>query len=410
MKKAVGLALLVIVIAGLFLSVRKSLATVSYHYRYQILTQGKSYPANTNLEIKLYINAEGEQVNSAATTVTYNTTNLQLAEVKKWNLFELNVDTSEGGVIKIDGTSTTQFSGEAPLAYLYFTTKTAITDLTQVLSVQSGTTGITPLPTGSNPTVAEPSPTVIVSTLTPTTAPTSIQPTAGPTSAIQIPSCPNIEGDGPFTLVIIPDSYTDLAEFEADAKTTVGHIKGNNLDPAGLKKFTFRYSTDLSKDYRVTVNQRDVNFDVNLAKSTQQACAGNGLLVLSKKYPTREASMGIGGFSVMYSGYAVVLKHSLFVAMHELSHALAGVFDEYSFGTQANSSPVSYNCAGSNRERCQEWAEKFAGDPKVGCFQTCGYTNWYRSTQWSAMNNNPAEMNYFNPPSVEMWNSFFAKY
>jgi len=398
-------------VGSLFLSVQKSLATVSYHYRYQILTQGKSYPANTNLEIKLYINVEGEQVNTAAATVSYDSGSLQLTEIKKWNIFELNTDTSNTGIIKINGAASTQFSGEAPLAYLYFTTKTAISDLTQILSVQSGVVDITPLPTSViSPINVEPSPTVSVSTITPSAVPTTIIPSVAPTSAIQIPNCPNIEGSGAYTLIIIPDHYSDLLEFEADAKAVVGYIKGNNLDPNGLAKFTFRYSSDLTKDYGISVSQQGVNLNVNLGKATQQACDGDGFLVISKKYANREASGGIGGFSVMYSGYSVVLEHSLFVAMHELSHALAGVFDEYSFGTAANSNPVSYNCAGSNRERCEEWASKYPNDPKVGCFQTCGYTNWYRSTQWSAMNNNPSEMNYFNPPSVEMWNSFFAKY
>lgn len=399
------------IITVLFLGVRKSQATVSYHYRYQILTQGKSYPANTNLEIKLYINAEGEQVNLASTTVTYNSSNLQLTEVKKWNLFELNVDTNEPGVIKINGTSDTQFSGEAPLAYLYFTTKTAVPDLTQVLTVGNGTNGVTPQPTTASPTSSQPTPTVIVSTVTPSVGPTTIQPTVAPTSAIQIPNCPNIEGNGSYALVIIPDHYNSLTDFETDAKAAVGHIKNNNLSPSGLAKFTFRYSSDISKDYGVTVDpQRNLGLNINQARATQRACDGDGFLIISKKYPTREDSAGIGGFSIMFGGYSVVLRHSLFVAMHELSHALAGVFDEYNFNTRSNSNPVSYNCAGPGRERCQEWSAKYPNDPKIGCFQTCGYTNWYRSTQWSAMNNNPAEMNYFNPPSVEMWDSFFAKH
>jgi len=405
------LVFFLIITAGFFLGVRKSLATVSYHYRYQILTQGKSYPANTDLEIKLYINAEGEQVTTASTTVTYNSANLQLTEVKKWNLFELNVDTSQTGVIKINGTSSTQFGGEAPLAYLYFTTKTAVPDLTQVLTVGDGTNGVTPQPTTTSPTSSQPTPTVRVSTITPTVAPTTVQPTVAPTSGVQIPNCPNIEGSGSYALIIIPDHYDSLTEFETDARAAVGHIKNNNLPASGLAKFTFRYSTDITKNYGVVVSpQRNLGLNINLARSTQRACDGDGFLIISKKYPNREASGGVGGFSIMFGGYSVVLEHSLFVAMHELSHALAGVFDEYNFNTPANTNPVSYNCAGSNRERCQEWATKYPGDPKIGCFQTCGYTNWYRSTQWSAMNNNPAEMNYFNPPSVEMWNSFFAKH
>lgn len=387
---------------GLILS-KQSQANVDYHYRYQILTQGSSYEANQNLEIKLYIKVTGEEVTQANVTVNYDSNSLQLKEVKKWDIFDIDTDTATVGSIKIVGTSPYQFSGEAPLAYLYFKTLRSISDLNQVLTINSNPV-IQPTSTPAEANLNTPTP-AISPTQTTTEAPTAL-----PTNPAQIDNCPNIEGGGSLTLVIIPDHYTSLDEFAADAKTAVDYLKNTNLSSSILNKFTFRYSTDITKDYNIHIDPQNIDVNLSLARLTQQDCDGDAFLILSKKYPNIASSSGAGGFSMISANMAVVFQHSLFVVPHELGHGLPGLFDEYNLGVKSQEAPSYYNCAGADQTRCQEWKQAFPNDENIGCFKTCGYRDWYRSTQFSAMNNNPSYMNYYNPPSLKMWADFMNLY
>jgi len=159
-------------------------------------------------------------------------------------------------------------------------------------------------------------------------------------------------------------------------------------------------------DYDVCVNNNNANMDEDRASETRNECQGDGYLIISKKYPSISHSANTGGFSKIGEAKTVVFHHSLFVFPHELSHALVNLFDEYNFGQSTQMAASFTNCAGSNKNRCQEWQSQYPGDTKLGCFKICGYNNWYRSTQWSVMNNNPNYLNYFNPPSLEAWNQF----
>lgn len=407
MKKLLFLVsgFIIFLFAGLILT-RSSQASVDYHYRYQLLTQGSSYAQGQNLEIKLYINVRNEQTQNGNVIVNYDPKVLKLSEVKKWNIFEISTDTSILGTIKINGTTETQFSGEAPIAYLYFTTLSDIADITQVLSI--GPLDITE-PTQTNTQVT---PSIVTTSVfpTPTIINLSPEPNPEPTSTIQIPNCPTIEGNGTHRLVFIPDNYSSLDQFENDAKQAMNFIKQTNLPPANLAKFTFSYSSDISKDYEIMLTSKDVDLNIRLARETQQACDGDSFVILSNKYPTAQDSFGVGGFAFPNVGITIVFRHSLFVTPHEIGHALPGLFDEYDFQQKANVAATYYNCSGRDKARCQEWQEKYANDPEIGCFAVCGYRDWFRSTKFSAMNNNPEYMNYYNPPSLEMWATFFIQY
>jgi hypothetical protein len=405
MKKLLWFSSIVLILILGFLLIKKtSEASVEYHYRYQILTQGKIYEAGQDLEIKLYINVQSEQVNQANVTINYDPNLLQLKEIKKWDIFEINTDTSTNGTIKINGTTQYQFSGEAPVAYLYFKTLQKIDDLTQILTADG--TQIAQIQTDEPTEIPEPTagPTVIP------TQPPGLLPTSSQETPEEYPNCPKIEGDGSLALIIIPDHYTDLAEFETDAKQAVAGLKETNLPSSVISKFSFYYSSDLSKDYGVSIDGQSANLNVSLVKSTQQDCQGDAALIISKKYPDVNSSFGTGGFSMISSLMAVVFKHSVIVTPHELGHALPGLFDEYSFNTNSIEPANYYNCSGTDQERCREWQEKYSDDSNVGCYSVCGYSDWFRPTQYSTMNNNLDYINYYNPPSIEAWEKFMEKY
>lgn len=401
-KAVIAFGFFLILLFILILS-KPSQASVDYHYRYQILTQGSSYQANQDLEIKLYVNVQNEQVNQANVTINYDSSSLQLQSVKPWDIFNIDTDTTTPGKIHITGNSPYQFSGEAPIAYLSFKTLQAISDLNQTLTLNSN-----PIIT---PTAA---PTEINSTPPPSTEPSTEiipnSPTTLPTNSNQIDKCPDIEGSGSFVLVIIPDHYTDLNEFAADARAGVNYLKNTNLPNSILNKFTFRYSIDITKDYDILIDSQNTDLNLSLAKLIQHDCNGDAFVIISKKYPTVASSAGTGGFSILSANMAVILKHSLFVFPHEVGHGLPGLFDEYNFGLSSQEQAKYYNCAGPNKTRCEEWKQAYPNDSNIGCFQVCGYRDWYRSTQFSVMNNNPDYLNYYNPPSLKMWSDFMSQY
>lgn len=394
------LAIFASLILGLSLT-KTSQASVDYHYRYQILTQGSSYEANQDLEIKLYVNVSGEEIDQANVTVNYDSSYLQLNEVKEWNIFDINPDTATAGSIVIVGSSPYQFSGEAPLAYLYFTTLQPIDDLAQILTITSNQiTQPTAIPENEQSITPTPAEAIV-----PPSEPPADFPTSYPTNSNIIANCPVIEGNGSLDLIIIPDSYTNLAEFEQDAKTAVNYLKQTNLPETLKTKFTFRYSTDINKNYEIYIDNESVDINMSLARLTQQDCDGDAFLLISNKYPTVQDSSGTGGFSLLNQMMAVVFKHSLFVTPHELGHGLPGLFDEYDLGVRT-SKPSQYENCVHDQNLCQKWQQEFSNDPNIGCFQICGYRNWYRSTQFSAMNNRKEYMNYFNPPSLKRWTEF----
>lgn len=394
------------------LGIRNSYATVEYHMKYHYLTIGQEYGNGDTIMMRLLINVTGETVQAGKVELGYDTNSLELVKVDPWDIFTIQADTNQQGKITIEGTTSTKYSGEGPFAIITFKAKADIDNLQSLLTINGLSV--------PNPTEPQPTPTInnyLLPTNTPTITdittpnPTEPQPTATPTPPTigsGIPDCPNLEGQGDYVLVIIPDSYTDFTEFQGHAQQAVEFLKNSNLDANKLlQKMTFRMSNKINIDYDVWVNEVDTNMDLAKAGQTRNECQGDGFLIISKKYPTVNHSALTGGFSVIGDAKTVVFHHSLFVTPHELGHALAYLFDEYNYdqpAPQANS-PFT-NCAGTSKTQCQTWQAKYPNDPKIGCFKVCGYTNWYRPTQWSAMNNNVSNMNDFNPPSLEAWNEF----
>jgi hypothetical protein len=90
-----------------------------------------------------------------------------------------------------------------------------------------------------------------------------------------------------------------------------------------------------------------------------------------------------GGYAYFNIGPAYSYRGDSKVGVHEFGHSFGGLHDEYSFGRTSGSTPENRaNCAWDNV--CSEWSD-LIGVEGVGCFQTCGYTDWYRPIQYNTM-------------------------
>jgi len=192
----------------------------------------------------------------------------------------------------------------------------------------------------------------------------------------------------------------------------VANVKNTNLGAARLGRLNYFVNTTLT-DYSVGT---DLSYNYNQAFLDKQKCNGNTLLLLTKRYSPGE-TQGLLGLShllilppnVYGSKEAVVLTQTLYVDRHELAHAIAGIHDEYDFKRNTQDSDKqkdtpSFNCSMQNQgqpnSRCTEWKNIY-GD--TGCFNTCGFRNWYRSSMESIMSKAKAGYAEYNKPSLELW-------
>lgn len=262
----------------------------------------------------------------------------------------------------------------------------------------------------------------ILREITPTVLPDStILPTSEPTPATtliptptSIPSCILKMGNGERSkadLVVLAEDYNSLDDFLAAVDKAVVALAKTNLGPTRLGKINLWAHTDLTQTYfqgydcptsgRLSAACWDHMKAFTVAASK---CGGDSYLVFNND--TRRVG-SIGGISIWGGTYIYNFALDEPTVPHELGHSLAGLMDEYSFGVEAPQGQIAgINCSeiGSANQSipCPKWADKF---PNVGCFQRCGYTNFFRPTDRSIMDRGGSGAVYeFNEPSlVDGW-------
>ena len=100
----------------------------------------------------------------------------------------------------------------------------------------------------------------------------------------------------------------------------------------------------------------------------------DGVLLLAND----EGYGGSGGFDYAVATTGVDGPQ---VATHELAHSLVLLWDEYSYGYEGDPDAfISPNCAPAGRE--PPWTAWLGeGDPQIGTFPGCSFSNWVRPTQ-----------------------------
>ncbi len=219
-------------------------------------------------------------------------------------------------------------------------------------------------------------------------------------------------------LVVLSEDYATYDDFLSSVDKAVNALNRTNLGPTRLGKINLWALLDLNQTYFQ-------GFDCPTPQGLAVACWDNAKAAsIATSRCGAEALMifnndthrvgSVAGIAIWGSAYIFRFGLDYPTVPHELGHSLAGLFDEYSFGVAAPPGALDgINCsnAGSSSQTspCPKWAAKF---PNVGCYRTCGFTNFYRPAQRSIMDRGGANAVYdFNEPSlVDGWDEVLKSF
>ncbi|MFC1663041.1 hypothetical protein ACFL04_02625 [Patescibacteria group bacterium] len=117
------------------------------------------------------------------------------------------------------------------------------------------------------------------------------------------------------------------------------------------------------------------------------------------------------GAAIAEKGFAYMPSNMYLFMIHEFGHSFAGLGDEYDkhVPPTTNLEPEYPNCASTTPGfTCSDkWGDKMGNG--VGCYNTCGYTNWQRPTfNNSVMRDHRTD--HFCPVSEEVVSDFLSIY
>lgn len=237
------------------------------------------------------------------------------------------------------------------------------------------------------------------------------------TTKEKAPICQSLDNNNGISIVISGDNYkrgdVGLAELMKDANS----IKEAVSQPLG----------NLSSKLHFVVNITDYFVDNGCGESTFRGlckkasflkkrvdCGGDYGMVVSTS-SQRMADQGWAGSTSRGSQDTIIAQDFISgAAPHELGHAIARLWDEYSVtsfnGDDIYEKTVLPNCSdkpsvsGSENDACEIWNEK-PYKSQIGCYKGCFNPNWYRSSSTSIMSGSFGNLT-FNPPSLEAWEGY----
>jgi hypothetical protein len=239
--------------------------------------------------------------------------------------------------------------------------------------------------------------------------PTSMLPTATPKpptatpSPTKLPDCIPLEVNGrnedKFDLIFLHQGFKNIDDVSVISKKIINNLKASNVQGT-VNKFNFYLSSDLNQDYKLFITGTGTRIDTSdfgPLDAMKLKCKGDSVIIIDN-LPNEIRATAYVGYNV-----AMLTAEAWEAAVHELGHSIAGLDDEYDLGTEAlpdRIPAVNCNKFGSDSDKpCPGW-EKYS-DAK--CFKICGYTNYYRSTEKSVMNDGWPKPDLFNEIGKEAW-------
>jgi len=185
-------------------------------------------------------------------------------------------------------------------------------------------------------------------------------------------------------IVFLANNYKNFLEFTSDVD-----LHTNTL---------FSIEPFASNSNRINIWRVDENFDLGCYGDWAIACDDTKVAEATSNCPSDQVIVltEFGGGAC--SGYIRLNTHlegADRATVHELGHCFGGLLDEYLHEPSENPNiPKGPNCDDNS---CSSWTGILGTD----CIKNCSYTNWYRPTEQSVMNNHYDIRNfYFNPPSI----------
>lgn len=256
--------------------------------------------------------------------------------------------------------------------------------------------------------------------ITPTiTSPTiipSIQITDGelPQYCEPLPGEINGPQDDKLDVVFLSDGIPSKELFTEYSKLAILTFKLTNLGPDRLKKFNFWVYTNFNKTYNSHFEGIRLLWDTSKADEAKRDCHGDVSAILYNDPINYKATAITGGEQL------AVTTGALKAFAHEMGHAVASLNDEYLYPGKPHSGKdekPKINCSEIKSESpshpCPKWKKDF---PRVGCWQYCTYTDWFRPNYMSIMGQEIEILPFvsiptsFNDPSLRGWDIALSKY
>ena len=214
-----------------------------------------------------------------------------------------------------------------------------------------------------------------------------IEPFSGQTSPVGL--CPPIlENGDPSTkinLVVVGDAFTDINSLkDYYAPICAGTINPPSPQAPGILKYS-PFMENLNKFNVYYLNElNNYNFEFtcnylsNIKNDVLSKCpfADKIIVIVNNDYT--------GGFSCGQASDSFVVGKIRVnggggVCAHEFGHSFGNLCDEYNQGTVSGGKiPTCPNCDSSST--CSKWSSI-----TTGCYNVCGYTNWFKPAQYSVM-------------------------
>jgi len=207
-----------------------------------------------------------------------------------------------------------------------------------------------------------------------------------------------------YNVIFLPSKYSDATSFINDAKTAANTMDQTNLGPNLISKINFWLLN------RVDIDLHNPSSTPTVIRDT--ICHMNAFVVIENNPTIGGVSYGLGNGSVALTSGSI----PSLTLPHELGHAIASLMDEYQLKNQTPMDIQVINCSkqssGNEGTPCPGWEQY--GPSGVGCFQVCGFNDWFRPTSDSIMAggiNGVWHMNnIFNPPSITGWEIALSNY
>ncbi len=203
--------------------------------------------------------------------------------------------------------------------------------------------------------------------------------------SLKDPNCISVlqsgDPDDKIDVTFLAEKYDNLEKFKRDVAYYIDPSGENNgllgLEPfkSNRGKFNF-YFVDQNNDLECKLGcfgiDRLVCCNDDKVKQVASQCPSDKIFVLV------DTTQFCGASKDYATVCTITDPRAGLVLVHEFGHIFGKLGDEYSYGKEGTTPAPNCDVAG-----CEKWR----GVVGTGCFQTCGYTNLYRSTDKGSLMN-----------------------
>jgi hypothetical protein len=220
-------------------------------------------------------------------------------------------------------------------------------------------------------------------------------------------------GSEKYDIVFIGDNINTMSDYSSNVNLAYNQILSTQPFTSNSNKFNvWRIDENIDLDCRDTTGDNCPECDSNKVINKVLENCGHYDQIIIFTHSSKWVGCRAGGYT--FNSLIYLRSDIPDAAVHEFGHAFGGLHDEYDFhivlinpdGTPAKSNDP--NCdersSGSGSTPCPKWSSV----PNTGCYEVCGYSNWYKPAQKCIMNAGSLGSNEFCPVCRKRLESLLA--